>query len=304
MNKNFNFLENLTTENSAVVKNELQRLLANTKLEIIPLKNIEGQLEQQATDLPITVTCSPRLGLDHTLKTSKQLSLNGYNVVPHIAAKLVKGKDHLFEIVDCLREINVSDIFIVGGDASQALGPYNTAGNLLQDLAALNHGIENIGIGAYPQGHSAIDDHALLEALQDKQQHATYMATQLCFDPAAIDDWISQISRRGVTLPIYLGIPGVVKLKKLIDIAVRIGAGESLRYLRKQPDLAKTLLRNGSYTPDKFVEAASWMSIHSELEIKGFHMFTFNQVVQTHRWQKDFLNTNRAFSHSRLEQTA
>lgn len=289
MPRDLNFLEYLNTHDKRVLTAERDRLLANSRFEVIPLKGVVNHLGQCSLNHPVTVTCSPRMGLTHTLEISRQLSERGHYVVPHIAAKLVEGREHLAEIIELIRAAGISDIFIVGGDAATPVGPYASAGALLQELAMLDHGIANIGVGAYPEGHPHVDDGALLEALQDKQQHATYMATQLCFDPAVIDGWINQVSKQGITLPLYIGVPGAVKIGKLIDIALRVGVGDSLRYLKSQRSLAKTMLFNGAYFPDDLLHAASQLALYSELPIKGLHIFTFNQMAQTYRWQRDNL---------------
>jgi len=296
MPKDVNFLEYLNTHDERVITVERDRLLANSRYEVIPLKGVVNHLAQCSSNHPVTVTCSPRMGLTHTLEVSRQLSSKGHQVVPHLAAKLVEGREHLVEIVELIRAIGVDDVFIVGGDAATPVGPYRSAGELLQALATLDHGLKNIGVGAYPEGHPHVADGALLEALQDKQQHATYMSTQLCFDPAAIDGWINQVSKQGITLPLYIGVPGAVKIGKLIEIALRVGVGDSLRYLKSQRSLAKTMLLNGAYLPDDLLQAASQLALYSELPIKGLHIFTFNQMAQTYRWQRDNLGENASLA--------
>ena len=43
---------------------------------------------------------------------------------------------------------------------------------------------------AYPEGHPDIADDVLLATLLEKQRYASYMATQMCFNPDAITRWI------------------------------------------------------------------------------------------------------------------
>ena len=61
------------------------------------------------------------------------------------------------------------------------------------------------------EGHAFIADGPLLDALREKAAFASYMTTQLCFDPAAIDAWIAARRAEGIALPVHLGIPGVAE---------------------------------------------------------------------------------------------
>ena len=50
-----------------------------------------------------------------------------------------------------------------------------------------------------------------LASLVEKQRYASYMATQMCFNPDSITSWIPRLRAQGVSLPIHLGVPGVDK---------------------------------------------------------------------------------------------
>lgn len=53
----------------------------------------------------------------------------------------------------------------------------------------LGHHFREVGVTGYPEGHPFISGDLLRQALIDKERHATYIATQMCFDPAAIFAW-------------------------------------------------------------------------------------------------------------------
>jgi len=81
------------------------------------------------------------------------------------------------------------------------------------------------------EGHALIDDEELDRALMDKQPFASCVVTRLCFDADAILGWISDIRHRGIRLPVYVGLPGVVDRKKLL----KVGVGDSARFLKRRP---------------------------------------------------------------------
>ena len=62
-------------------------LLRRPRFEILPLDGIEDQVrEHLSPDLKVTVTASPRKGLEATLSLSERLAAAGYPVVPHLSA--------------------------------------------------------------------------------------------------------------------------------------------------------------------------------------------------------------------------
>ena len=52
-------------------------------------------LAHLGTDVKVTVTASPRKGLEATLGLSERLARAGYPVVPHLSARLVRDRSHL-----------------------------------------------------------------------------------------------------------------------------------------------------------------------------------------------------------------
>ena len=50
---------------------------------------------------------------------------------------------------------------------------------------------------SYPEGHPKISDERLLEVLLEKQRYASYMTTQMSFNPNAIAGWIGRMRSSG-----------------------------------------------------------------------------------------------------------
>src|SRR5215212_11078464 len=79
-------------------------LLRHPRFEVLPLDGIEEQVrEHLGNDVKVTVTASPRKGLEATLELSERLAAAGYSVVPHLSARLVRDRVHLEESVARLR---------------------------------------------------------------------------------------------------------------------------------------------------------------------------------------------------------
>ena len=250
-------------------------------------------VEEEAGYLPpgstVTITCSPRRGIEATLELADRLAAQNLRPVPHISARLVSGRSHLQEVLRRLEDSGLREMFVIGGDVREAIGPYDSTLQMLRDMTQIGHSLERIGVAAYPDGHPLIDDPALLDALADKQPFVSYMVTQICFDPVRVAAWLRGVRARGIELPVYLGIPGVVKRRKLIEVSLRVGVGASTRYITKHGGIVARLMRRGSYRPDPFVNRAIGLLGAPDNRLAGFHINTFNQVESTERWRRQFL---------------
>jgi methylenetetrahydrofolate reductase (NADPH) len=153
----------------------------------------------------------------------------------------------------------------------------------------LGHPFLQIGVPAYPEGHPDIADDVLLAALIEKQRYASYMATQMCFNPDAITSWIPRLRAQGVSLPIHLGVPGVAEITKLMRVAARIGVADSARYLKKNRKIVGHLLSPGSFGPDALLEGLGSAVADPAVAIRRLHVFTFNEVGATVAWQQRML---------------
>jgi methylenetetrahydrofolate reductase (NADPH) len=270
-------------------KQVLAHMVHEAYMEIFPTNTIESKLEVLEPGSYVAVTCSPRKGADETLDMSERLAKRGFKVVPHIAAKMVRNKAHLREIVAHLNDLPIISIFVPGGDAETPLGDYPTSLSLLRDLAELEHKFTEIGVAAHPEGHPAVNDDVLLEALVGKQELANYLVTQMCFDADVISNWLIAIRERGVTLPAWLGIPGVGERTALMKTSMRIGVGDSLRYLKKNPKVAMKFMLSSEYRPDDLLFDLAPHLADPQYKIDGFHVYCFNQVARTEQWRHDFL---------------
>ena len=258
-------------------------------MEVFPTDTIESRLDVLEPNSYVAVTCSPSKGVEVTLDMSERLANRGFKVVPHVAAKMVRDKRHLQEIIARLNDLPIISIFVPGGDADAPLGDYPTALALLRDVAEIDHNFTEIGVAAHPEGHPDVDTGELTRALLRKQEVANYLVTQMCFDAAVIAAWLRSIREQGVTLPAWLGVPGVADRASLLKTSLRIGVGDSLRYLKRNPKAAARLMWSNEYRPDDLLfELAPYLA-DPAYDIHGHHVYCFNQVEKTEQWRHDFL---------------
>jgi methylenetetrahydrofolate reductase (NADPH) len=270
------------------------RLVRSADIEIIPLRGVTEKLAVVPKQTTITITSSPKLGLDRTLEYTGVAARAGYRVVPHLAARLVTDRANLREIVARLRGLGVKDLYVIGGDEPEPAGSYSSAGDLLEDLAIVDHGFETIGVACYPEGHPLISDASLFEALRRKQPLANYMVSQLCFDPDAVIRWLRLMRSEGILLPLHVGVAAPLEMRKLASLSLKVGVGSSIRYLTHQHGFIANLLPGRSYHPERFLHGLRDALSSAELGIEGLHLFSFNQLSSTVDWQREVGGLRRA----------
>jgi methylenetetrahydrofolate reductase (NADH) len=259
-------------------------LLRRPRYEVFPLAGIADEVAARVPrDLKITVTSSPTRGIDVTLGLTEALATRGFTVAPHLAARLFRDAGHLAEVVSRLRETGVRDVLVIGGDVPRPVGEFRSAYELLAALEASGHPFADVGIAGYPESHPFISQEEVSRALSQKAPLSTYLVSQLCLDARVIAAWIADVRARGVTLPIYVGIPGVVPRRKLLRISTRIGVGESTRFLRKHGGMLGRLLLRGSVGPDHLLAGLAGA------DVAGLHVYTFNELAETERWRRQTL---------------
>ncbi len=253
------------------------------RFEVLPFARSLDEAARLPEKVRLTVTCSPKHGPDRSLEVAAGLRELGHQVTVHVAARMVTDGDHLDRILLGMARAGADDLFLIGGDADPPLGAYSSAVELLDIIATHPQRPRTIGIAGYPEGHPAITDEALERALVHKSRWADYVATQMCFDAGALVAWVTRERESGLSLPVLIGTPGKVSRTKLLELSARIGVGPSLSFLRKQRGI-RALLSKGS-TADTLYDKLAPTLDDPHLGIAGFHIFTFNQLLETWRWQ-------------------
>jgi methylenetetrahydrofolate reductase (NADPH) len=240
-------------------------------------------------EVTITVTASPRRGIEATIDLAERLGRHGYQVVPHISARLIRDDAHLREVLARVAAIGRREIFVIAGDAKEPAGQFPDSVSLLTALMSESHGMREIGVTGYPERHSFIDDDLTIQAMWDKRRIATYIVSNLCFDPRVVKKWIGRVRRRGVQLPIHIGLAGVADPAKLLRISTRIGVVDSARFLRGHSNWFLRMLQPGAYDPGRFTTGLLPDLAMPDRKIAGLHVFTFNEIEPTERWRQETL---------------
>jgi methylenetetrahydrofolate reductase (NADPH) len=242
----------------------------------------------------VAITTSPKLGIERTVERTEEAAAQGYEVIPHIAARYIEGPEQLEEIARRLTEAGITDIFVPGGDKEEPVGEFESAHDLLVALDDLEYEFDEVGITGYPEGHEFISEETLAEEMEKKAPYATYIVTQLCYDPDTILEWVEDIRDRGIDLPVEVGIPGVMKYEKLLSISRKVGVGDSVKFLRKTSGLLGFVKQfigsRGRYKPDDLIDGLGPYVGDETYKIRGLHIYTFNQTPDLEEWRRGRLD--------------
>ena len=270
------------------------QLLAEPRFELMPFDSFAGEMDHLPEGATIAITTSPQLGLDATVEWTERAAARGFDVSPHVAARYVRDEGHLDDIARRLTDAGVTDIFVPGGDREDPIGRFDSAYALLDALSELDYEFDEVGITGYPEGHALLDDATLADAMQRKAPYATYIVTQLCYDPETVVEWVEAVRERGVDLPVEVGIPGVMNYEKLLDISRKVGVGDSVKFIQKTTGLLgfvrELIGSRGTYTPDDLVAGLAPYADDPDYGIQGLHVYTFNRTEDTESWRYGVLD--------------
>jgi methylenetetrahydrofolate reductase (NADPH) len=265
-------------------RSALRTLVERPLFELIPLKDALSRAEALPHGAATTVTASPSHGIESTIELCEALIARGYSAMPHLAAHMIRDRAHLETLLERCRAAGMRDVFVVGGDRRDP-GAFSDGVTLLRALEEVGHPFTRIGVPGYPEGHPSVPEGTLLAALRAKQPYATSMTTQMTFDAEAIAAWIARARASGITLPVHVGLPGTVELRRLLRVAARIGVGGSVGYLRKNRQILGLLFRR-SFSPERLLMALAPTIADPAADVRGLHLFTFNQVEPMVAWHR------------------
>ena len=236
----------------------------------------------------INVTFLGNEDLGMRIKASSAAKELGYTPVPHISARRITSQAELEEYLSAIRDtIGTSHAFAVGGDPSEPMGPYGSSLEMIQTGLLKDYGITDVSIAGYPEGHPDITEAQLWEALEGKaaslkeQGLNGTILTQFGFDVDPVFAWIEEVRRRGIDLPIRIGVPGPAGIKRLLTYAARFGVSTSAGIAKKYGFSITNLL--GTAGPDKMIGDldAGLTDAHGDVKL---HFYTFGGMKATAEW--------------------
>ena len=279
---------------AAVNSAEVEAFLKGYSIEVMP--RTAEKVEDFRAILPrgtrVYIAHIDGTPIDEMVATAKRLAGEGFDVMPHFPARIIKDKATLTDwIARYQGEANVKQALLLAGGVAQPVGDFHSSMQLMESGAF--DGFDRLHVAGHPEGNRDIDpdgsDRAVMEALRWKQAFAERsdakiaMATQFCFEADPVIAWVNRLAAEGINLPVHIGVAGPAKLQTLIKFAIACGVGASLRVLQKRAmDVTKLLM---PYEPTDIVAAlAAHKAANPTFGIESVHFFPLGGIKTNATW--------------------
>lgn len=235
--------------------------------------------------------------IEDMVATARRLSRDGYRVMPHFPARIIKDHATLADwIARYQGEAGVDQALLLAGGPKTPYGDFHSSMQLMETGLFDRAGFTRLHVAGHPEGNRDIDadgsDKMVMEALRWKQAFADRsdakmaLATQFAFEARPIIAWADRLTAEGIHLPIHIGIAGPAKLQTLIKFAIACGVGASLSVLQKRArDVTKLLL---PFEPTEIVtELAAHKAANPAFNIERIHFFPLGGIKTNAQWAID-----------------
>jgi len=287
-------LLNFRRKETAPATRALAPFLRDYSIEVMP--RTAGKVEDFRALLPrgtrVYIAHIDGTPIDDMVATARRLARDGYMVMPHFPARIIKDRATLGDWIARYRgEAGVDQALLLAGGVAAPVGDYQTSMQLLESGAF--DGFTRLHVAGHPEGNRDIDPDGGMknvdEALRWKQKFSETtdaqmaLTTQFCFEAAPVIAWADALKEAGIDLPIHIGVAGPAKLQTLIRFAISCGVGPSLRVLQKRAmDVTKLLL---PYAPTDFVaDLAAHKAAHPDFNIEQVHFFPLGGIRTNAEW--------------------
>ena len=274
---------------------DVEALLKDYSIEVMPrtaqkVENFRDLLPQGTRVYIAHIEGTP---IEDMVDTAKRLNADGFNVMPHFPARIIKDRDTLANWIAMYQgEADIKQALLLAGGVTQPHGDFSDSMQLMETGLFDEAGFERLHVAGHPEGNRDIDATGTAgvdAALQWKNDFQTRtdakmaIATQFAFEAKPIIAWADSLKDSGITIPVHIGIAGPAKLQTLIKFAIACGVGPSLKVLQKRAmDVTKLLL---PYEPTEVLaELAAHKAANPEFNISHVHFFPLGGIKTNANW--------------------
>jgi methylenetetrahydrofolate reductase (NADPH) len=285
-----------------------QNLIVNCSIETTPnIYTKYGKFSDLVNkESNIYVTYLPDEDMNKVIDTAKKLTLEGYNVIPHLPARTIVNNAELEKYIKSLsEESGCSKILVIGGGGNQK-GNITSSIEILETDLLSKYNFEEVGLAGHPEGNPDVKQLDLDNAIIQKNQFSKkadfkmYLATQFFFEAKSLEEWELHLETLNNKLEIHAGIPGPATLKTLLSYATSCGIGNSIKFLSKQALNITKLATTRS--PDKLIyDLACYQIENPDTKLKKIHFYAFGGIKKTSDWLKAVNKPDLSYNGQKFE---
>ena len=278
------------------VNPEVESFLNGFSIEVMPrtAEKVENFRDILPEGTRVYIAHIEGTPIDDMVATAKRISGEGFAVMPHFPARIIKDAATLGDwIARYQGEAGVDQALLLAGGVTNPHGDFDSSMQLMESGLFDKAGFKRLHVAGHPEGNKDIDPDGSMKnvsaALSWKQEFSKRtdaemaLATQFCFEAQPIIEWANGLKNSGIDIPIHIGIAGPAKLQTLIKFAIACGVGPSLKVLQKRAmDVSKLLL---PYEPTEVVaELAAYKAANPDFNIEHVHFFPLGGIKTNAIW--------------------
>ena len=291
-------------EKNKKVSDNLKDFLVNFSIEVMP--STAAKIESFKDILPINtriyIAHIEGVPIEEMIQTAKRLQSEGFSVMPHFPARIIKNKSTLEEwITKYQDEAGIDQALLLAGGVTNPHGIFENSMQLVETELFNKYNFKNLHFAGHPEGNKDIDfdgstnnvDEALLwkQKFNERTDIEVALTTQFCFEADPVIKWADSMIEKGINIPIHIGVAGPAKLQTLIKFSIACGVGPSLKVLQKRAKDVKKLLL--PFEPNDFLETlAQHKKENPKFNITNIHFFPLGGINTSADWIKNAINNS------------
>ena len=289
-------------EENIKVSESLKDFLGDFSMEVMPrtASKIESFTEILPQSTRIYIAHIEGVPIEEMVETAKRLASEGFNVMPHFPARIIKDKSMLDDWINRYQgEAGIEQALLLAGGVSKPHGDYENSMQLVETELFEKYNFKHLHFAGHPEGNKDIDsdgsnknvDAALSwkQKFKERTDIALALTTQFCFEAEPVIEWANSLTSKGIDIPIHIGVAGPAKLQTLIKFSIACGVGPSLRVLQKRAKDVKKLLL--PFEPNEFLETlAEHKKANPGFNITNVHFFPLGGINGNASWIKSATN--------------
>lgn len=275
---------------------EMEAFLEGYSIEVMPrtAEKVEDFRDLLPRGTRVYIAHIDGTPIDDMVATAARLAREGYPVMPHFPARIIRDRATLADWIARYRgEAGVDQALLLAGGVAAPVGEFHSSMQLME--TGLFGDFRRLHVAGHPEGNRDIDpdgsDRGVMEALRWKQRFSETtdarmaLATQFCFEAEPVIAWADRLAAAGIRLPIHIGIAGPAKLQTLLKFAIACGVGPSLRVLQKRAkDVTKLVL---PFEPTEVVAAlARHKAANPGFLVERVHIFPLGGIKTSADWAR------------------